>query len=77
MEYFSNANVVFLFALIAFIIGFVLVLSVITRRDEDIECQRPNITRATLLLLTALVLAVFILVVQRFELAHTVKHLMA
>lgn len=77
MEYFTNSHVVFLFALIAFIIGFVLVLSVIVKHDDQLECARPNITRATLLLLTALVLAVFILVVQRFELQHVVKHLVA
>ena len=71
----TTAHCVFVFALIAFIIGFVLMLSVIVKRDDQLDCDRANTTRSYLLLLTALVLAVFILVAQRFELAHMVKHL--
>lgn len=72
----SVASVVLLFALVAFVLGLVISLSVITKRDAEVECDRANTTRATLLLLIAFVIAVLVLVAQRHELSHAVHHLM-
>ena len=71
------SHVTMIFALIALIIGVVLMLSIITRKNDEVDCDKANIVRANLLLLTALVLAVFVLVAQRFELSKMVKHLVA
>lgn len=73
----SVSDAILLLAVLAFIVATVLVLSVVTKKDSDIECDRANITRATLLMLTALVVAVLVLAFQRLDLSAAVKHLMA
>ena len=70
-------SVVALLGLLAFVIGAILMLSVITKKDCEVEADRANTVRAQLLLLTALVVAVYTLVSQRWELSHAVKSLMA
>ena len=65
-----------LLAVIAFISGTIIALSVITKENEKLEDDRANTTRATLLLLIALVLAVLVLVYARSELAHSVKDML-
>jgi hypothetical protein len=60
-----------------FITGIALLLAVITRKDEVLEHeQRANTVRAQLLLLSAVALGVLALLVQRYELAASVKHLL-
>jgi heme/copper-type cytochrome/quinol oxidase subunit 3 len=72
----SVASVVLLFALIAFVIGLVLALSVVTKPADQIECDRGNTTRATLFLLISFSAVILVLVAQRYELQHAVHHLM-
>lgn len=76
MHHWDASSVVFVLAVLAFVAGLVLALSVITKRDCEVEQDRANTTRSTLLLLIALVVAVFILAVQRFELASSVSKLL-
>ncbi len=65
------------FAVIALIIGVVLLLTVVTTSEKDLtENDRHNTTRSTLFLILAFVLAVFILVHQRYEVKEALKHLM-
>ena len=71
------SSVVLLFAVLAFVIGLILALSVVTKKDDELECDRANTTRATLLLLVAFVTAVLVLAVQRLELGHAVKDMMS
>ena len=70
------SSVVLLFALIAFVIGIVLALSVISRPSEQVEADRANTTRSYLLLLASVALVLFVLAVQRLELAEAVSHLL-
>ena len=70
------SSVVLLFALIAFFVGLVLALSVVTKSDDAVECDRANTTRSTLLLLAAIALVMLVVAVQRFELGETVKNLL-
>ena len=69
--------VVLLLALLAFLTGVVLALSVISKSDSDLECDRANTTRATLLLLAAISLVLLVIAAQRFELGDAVCTLMA
>ncbi len=71
------SDAILLLAVLAFIVAVVISLSVITKKDSDVECDRANTTRATLLLLVALVTSVLVLAFQRLDLSHAVKHLMA
>ena len=73
--HFSSALI--LLAVIAFVAGVILMLSVVTKRDEEVEHDRANTTRSTLLLLTSFTLAILVLVYQRHELADSVKHMLA
>lgn len=73
----SVSNAVLLLALLAFFVALVLALSVVAKRDGEVEADRANTTRATLLLLVALVAMVLVLATQRLELGHAVKSLMA
>ena len=68
-------GIVFL-AVLALIAGIVLMLSVITKKDEELEQDRANTTRATLLLLTSFAIAVLALVYHRYELADSVKQML-
>jgi len=65
-----------LLALIAFIAGLVLALSVITKSDEGVEHDRANTTRSTLLLLVSFTLVIMVLAFQRYELADSVKDML-
>ena len=71
---FSAALGVFLVVL--FVIALVLVLSVVTKKDCDIEADRANTIRAQLLTLLTVALGVLVLVAQRHELGHAVRHLL-
>ena len=77
MYHWNVSDVLSLLLIVVFIIGTALVLSVVTRCDSDIEQDRPNQIRAQLILLVAFVLGVLTLVSQRYDLASSVKHLMA
>lgn len=69
--------VVLLLALLAFVTGLVLALSVVTKKDCELESDRANTTRATLLLLAAISLVLLVIAAQRFELGDAVRTLMA
>lgn len=71
------SDAILLLAVLAFIVAVVISLSVVTKSDSGVECDRANTTRATLLLLVALVTSVLVLAFQRLDLSHAVKHLMA
>ena len=74
--HFHLSHCFMLIAFIAFVIGAVLALTVVSKRDCELERDRANTTRATLFLLTGLVLSVLILVAQREQLSHEVHSLM-
>jgi len=75
-SHWSLSDVVLLFAVLAFVIALVLALSVVTKRDCEVEADRANTTRATLLLLVSAVVSLLTLATQRLELSHVVKSLM-
>lgn len=76
MAHWEVSHVLLLLAFIAFILGLLIMLSVVTKKDELVECDRANTTRAYLLLLASISLVLFVLVAQRFELGQAVRHLM-
>ena len=76
MNYWSLSSVVLLFALLAFVVGAILMLSVVTKCDDQLENDRANATRANLILLVSVTLALLVLATQRLELGEAVKHLM-
>ena len=76
MHSYTISDAMLLLALLAFIVAVVLALSVVTKSDSDVECDRANTTRATLLLLVALVISVLVLAFQRLDLSAAIKHLM-
>lgn len=76
MHHWGTSSVVFLLAILALIIGVVLSLSVVTKRDSEVEADRANTTRATLFLLISFTVAIFVLVTQRLELADSVSKLL-
>jgi len=71
------SDAILLLAVLAFVVALVLVLSVVTKKDSDVECDRANTTRATLLMLTSFSIGILVLAFQRLDLSHAVKHLMA
>lgn len=71
------SDAILLLAVLAFVVALVISLSVITKKDSDVECDRANTTRATLLLLVALTVSILTLAFQRLDLSHAVKNLMA
>jgi len=73
----SVSDIVLLFSVLAFVVALVLTLSVVTKKDCDVEADRANTTRATLLLLVAATVALLVLALQRLELGAAVKSLMA
>ena len=77
MHSWTVSEAILLLAVLAFIAAVVLALSVVTKSDNGVEADRANTTRATLLLLVALVVSVLVLAFQRLDLAHAVKQLMA
>ena len=76
MHSWTVSDVLALFLLVLFVIALVLVLSVVTKKDCEIEADRANTLRAQLLTLLAVALGVVVLVAQRHELQHAVHHLM-
>jgi len=74
--HFHLSHCFMLLAFIAFVIGAVLALVSVSKRDCELEQDRSNVTRATLFLLVALVISVLILVAQREQLSHEVHSLM-
>ena len=65
-----------IFLVVLFVIALVLVLSVVTKKDCEIEADRANTIRAQLLTLLSVALGVLVLVSQRHELASAVSHLL-
>ena len=76
MAHWEVSHVLLLLAFIAFVLGLLIALSVISKKSEELECDRANTTRAYLLLLASISLVLFVLVAQRFELGQAVRHLM-
>jgi hypothetical protein len=76
MQNWSCSNALSVFLVVLFVIALVLVLSVVTKRDCEIEADRANTIRAQLLTLLCFSLGVVVLVSQRNELAWAVQHLM-
>lgn len=76
MHHWSVSDVLALFLVLVFVVALVLVLSVVTKRDCDLENDRANTVRGQLLVLVAVALGALVLVVQRFELSHAVKSLL-
>jgi len=70
------SSILALFAIIALVIGVVLMLTIVVRTPEegDTEENRYNIVRSNLFLLLALTLAVFVLAAQRYEVSASLKH---
>jgi len=75
-SHWSVSSTILLFAVLALVVGLVLALSVVTKRDCEVEADRANTTRATLLLLVSFSVGVLVLATQRLELGHAVKSLM-
>ena len=65
-----------IFLVVLFVIALVLVLSVVTKKDCEIEADRANTIRAQLLTLLAVALGLVVLVSQRHELSSAVSHLL-
>ena len=76
MHAWGVSSVLALLLVLAVVIATVLTLSVVTKRDEDVEADRANTIRAQLLLLLAIGVAGLVLVSQRYELGQAVKHMM-
>ena len=76
MESWSTSSALSLLLVVLFVVALVLVLSVVTKKDCDIESDRANTIRAQLLTLLAVALGVVVLVSQRHELSCAVKHMM-
>lgn len=72
----SVANVVCVFGVVALVISLVLILYVVTRRNCEVESDRANITRASLLIWLTIALFVFLLALQRYSLQAAVSQLM-
>lgn len=66
-----------LLAILALVAGAVLTLALIVKSDEELEHERANTTRATLLLLASFTLTLMVVVFQRHELADSVKGMFA
>lgn len=74
--YWSVSDVILFFTVIALVLGTVLLLAQVVKKDSDLECDRANTTRATLFLLLAVAVGVITLVFQRKELQHAVSSIM-
>ena len=77
MHQWSVSSVVMLLAVLALLVGLVLTLAVVAKRDSQVEEERANTIRAQLLLLVAVAVGVLVLATQRLELADSIRHLMA
>jgi hypothetical protein len=76
MQNWGCSSALSIFLVVLFVIALVLVLSVVTKRDCEIEADRANTIRAQLLTLLCFALGVVVLVSQRNELAWAVHSLM-
>ena len=76
MNSWTCSNALSVFLVVLFVIALVLVLSVVTKKDCEIEADRANTIRAQLLTLLSVALGVLVLVSQRHELASAVHHLL-
>lgn len=76
MQNWGVSSALAIFLVVLFIIALVLVLSVVTKRDCEIEADRANTIRAQLLTLLSVALGILVLVSQRAELAHAVQHIL-
>lgn len=72
---FKASDGLFLLAVIALVIGVVLMLTIVLQDECEVDSDfdKHNTTRATLFLLLAFALAIFVLVVQRRELRDAVS----
>lgn len=77
MYSYGVSDVLYVFAVMAFVLGLLLTLTVITKSDCALEADRANTVRAQLLLLVAFVIALFALLCQRTQLVDSVRHLLA
>lgn len=70
---YAVSSMLYLFAVIALVIGVVLMLTVVVQTEDELDSHDDvNTTRSNLFLLLALTLAAFVLVQQRFELRSVV-----
>ena len=76
MHAWGVSSVLALFLVVALVISLILLLSVITKKDAELEADRANTIRAQLLLLFVIGVAGLTLVSMRVELGHAVKHMM-
>jgi len=76
MHSWSVSDVLALFLVVLFVVSLVLVLSVVAKKDCDVEADRSNTIRAQLLTLLTIGLGSLVLVSQRHQLQHAVQHLM-
>ena len=76
MHHWSTSDVLAVFLVLLFVVALVIILSVVTKRDSELECDRANTVRGNLLALLAIAAGVLVLVSQRFELQSAVKSLM-
>ena len=76
MQNWGCSQALSVFLVVLFVIALVLVLSVVTKKDCDIEADRANTIRAQLLTLLTVALGVLVLVSQRHELSSAVHHLL-
>ena len=69
------SSMLYLFAVVALVIGVVLMLVIVVQNscEVDTDENKHNTTRATLFLLLAFTLALFVLVQQRLELKSLVS----
>ena len=76
MQNWTTSCALSIFLVVLFVIALVLVLSVVTKKDCEIEADRANTIRAQLLTLLAVALGLVVLVSQRHELSHAVHTLL-
>ena len=76
MHAWGVSSVLALLFVLVLVISLILVLSVVAKKDSELEADRANTIRAQLLVLLAVALGLVVLVSQRAELSHAVKHLM-
>ena len=72
----TTSNCLSVLLVVLFVIALVLVLSVVTKKDCEIEADRANTIRAQLLTLLCVALGLVVLVSQRHELSNAVSHLL-
>lgn len=76
-DHWSWGDVLYIFLILMFIISFVLVWVVVTRRDCTIEQERANVIRAQLLTLLTIATGFVVWLAYRMELKTAVSGLLA